>query len=235
MPSSTAPTSAAAPASVICPAEPHPHDGGGSAVHLRRHLQDHQHAARGDGRGLQGSLQAVLAADAQGQRALSRRLETVAAAAKPAHRRRGRRRRRDRGVPRQARHFTGCGAGREGGRESRRAHCRDARARALPDRRKGYTQKAVVGNHKIYLRTGEYDDGTLGEIFIDMHKEGAALRSLLNNFAIAVSLGLQHGVPLDEYVDAFTFTRFEPSGPVQGNTPSRRRPRSSITSSASWR
>ena len=87
----------------------------------------------------------------------------------------------------------------------------------MPDRRKGYTQKAVVGGHKVYLRTGEYDDGRLGEIFIDMHKEGAALRSLLNNFAIAVSLGLQYGVPLDEYVDAFTFTRFEPSGPVQGN------------------
>ena len=87
----------------------------------------------------------------------------------------------------------------------------------MPDRRKGYTQKAVVGGHKVYLRTGEYDDGRLGEIFIDMHKEGAALRSLLNNFAIAVSLGLQYGVPLDEYVDAFTFTRFDPSGPVQGN------------------
>ncbi|HZC57642.1 MAG TPA: vitamin B12-dependent ribonucleotide reductase [Xanthobacteraceae bacterium] len=87
----------------------------------------------------------------------------------------------------------------------------------MPDRRKGYTQKAVVGGHKLYLRTGEYDDGRIGEIFVDMHKEGAALRSLLNNFAIAVSLGLQYGVPLDEYVDAFTFTRFEPSGPVQGN------------------
>src|SRR6267154_2416506 len=87
----------------------------------------------------------------------------------------------------------------------------------LPGRRKGYTQKAVVGGHKVYLRTGEYEDGRIGEIFIDMHKEGAALRSLLNNFAIAVSLGLQYGVPLEEYVDAFTFTRFEPSGPVQGN------------------
>jgi ribonucleoside-diphosphate reductase alpha chain len=87
----------------------------------------------------------------------------------------------------------------------------------MPDRRKGYTQKAVVGGHKLYLRTGEYDDGRLGEIFIDMHKEGAALRSILNNFAIAVSLGLQYGVPIEEYVDAFTFTRFEPSGPVQGN------------------
>jgi ribonucleoside-diphosphate reductase alpha chain len=87
----------------------------------------------------------------------------------------------------------------------------------MPDRRKGYTQKAVVGGHKVYLRTGEYDDGRLGEIFIDMHKEGAALRSIINNFAIAISLGLQYGVPLEEYVDAFTFTRFEPSGPVLGN------------------
>ena len=94
-----------------------------------------------------------------------------------------------------------------------RIHERDK----MPDRRKGYTQKAVVGGHKLYLRTGEYDDGRLGEIFIDMHKEGAALRSLLNNFAIAISLGLQYGVPLEEYVDAFTFTRFEPAGPVQGN------------------
>jgi ribonucleoside-diphosphate reductase alpha chain len=87
----------------------------------------------------------------------------------------------------------------------------------LPSRRKGYTQKASVGGHKVYLRTGEYDDGRLGEIFIDMHKEGAAFRSLMNNFAIAISLGLQYGVPLDEYVDAFTFTRFEPAGLVQGN------------------
>src|SRR5690606_29895893 len=87
----------------------------------------------------------------------------------------------------------------------------------MPNRRKGYTQKAVVGGHKVYLRTGEFDDGRLGEIFIDMHKEGATLRSLLNNFAIAISLGLQYGVPLDEYVDAFTFTKFEPAGMVQGN------------------
>src|SRR5271163_4681097 len=87
----------------------------------------------------------------------------------------------------------------------------------LPNRRKSYIQKAVVGGHKVYLHTGEYEDGRLGEIFIDMHKEGAALRSFINNFAIAVSLGLQYGVPLDEYVDAFTFTRFEPAGPVQGN------------------
>ncbi|MCJ2035155.1 vitamin B12-dependent ribonucleotide reductase [Methylobacterium sp. J-068] len=87
----------------------------------------------------------------------------------------------------------------------------------MPHRRKGYTQKAVVGGHKVYLRTGEYDDGRLGEIFIDMHKEGATFRSLMNNFAIAISLGLQYGVPLEEYVEAFTFTRFEPAGFVQGN------------------
>jgi len=87
----------------------------------------------------------------------------------------------------------------------------------LPQRRKGYTQKATVGGHKVYLRTGEYDDGVIGEIFIDMHKEGAAFRSLMNNFAIAISIGLQYGVPLEEYVDAYVFTRFEPYGQVQGN------------------
>jgi ribonucleoside-diphosphate reductase alpha chain len=87
----------------------------------------------------------------------------------------------------------------------------------LPNRRKSYTQKATVGGHKVYLHTGEYEDGRLGEIFIDMHKEGSAFRSLMNNFAIAISLGLQCGVPLEEYVDAFTFTRFEPAGLVQGN------------------
>jgi ribonucleoside-diphosphate reductase alpha chain len=92
-----------------------------------------------------------------------------------------------------------------------------ARRRRLPDRRAGYTQKAKIGSHKIYLRTGEYQDGTLGEIFIDMHKDGAAFRSLMNCFAISVSIGLQHGVPLDEFVDAFVFTRFEPNGVVQGN------------------
>ncbi|ESQ92463.1 hypothetical protein ABAC460_02925 [Asticcacaulis sp. AC460] len=87
----------------------------------------------------------------------------------------------------------------------------------LPDRRKGYIQKAGVGGHKVYIHTGEYEDGSLGEIFIDMHKEGAAFRSLMNNFAIAISIGLQYGVPLDEFVDAFVFTRFEPAGPVTGN------------------
>ena len=94
-----------------------------------------------------------------------------------------------------------CGAGRE----------------RLPQRRKGYTQKAIVGGHKVYLRTGEYEDGRVGEIFIDMHKEGAAFRSVMNNFAIAISIGLQYGVPLEEFVEAYTFTRFEPSGMVEGN------------------
>jgi len=87
----------------------------------------------------------------------------------------------------------------------------------MPQRRKGYTQKANVGGHKVYLRTGEYTDGSLGEIFIDMHKEGAGFRAMMNNFAIAISVGLQYGVPLEEFVDAFTFTKFEPAGMVQGN------------------
>ena len=87
----------------------------------------------------------------------------------------------------------------------------------LPNRRQGYTQKAIVGGHKVYLRTGEFGDGRIGEIFIDMHKEGAAFRAMMNNFAIAISLGLQYGVPLEEYVEAFTFTKFEPAGIVQGN------------------
>ncbi len=87
----------------------------------------------------------------------------------------------------------------------------------MPERRRGYTQKAIVGGHKVYLRTGEYTDGTLGEIFIDMHKEGAGFRAMMNNFAIAISVGLQYGVPLEEFVEAFTFTRFEPAGSVQGN------------------
>ncbi len=89
--------------------------------------------------------------------------------------------------------------------------------RKLPNRRGGYTQKAAVGGHKIYLRTGNYEDGSLGEIFIDMHKEGASFRSLMHNFAMAISIGLQYGVPLEEFVEAFTFTRFEPSGLVEGN------------------
>ncbi len=92
-----------------------------------------------------------------------------------------------------------------------------AARRRLPDRRKGYIQKSTVGGHKVYLHTGEFDNGSLGEIFIDMHKEGAAFRSLMNNFAIAISIGLQYGVPLEEFVDAFVFTRFEPAGEVTGN------------------
>jgi len=91
------------------------------------------------------------------------------------------------------------------------------RRHKLPDRRKGYIQKATVGGHKVYLHTGEFDDGSLGEIFLDMHKEGAAFRSLMNNFAIAISIGLQYGVPLEEFVDAYVFTRFEPAGMVTGN------------------
>ena len=94
---------------------------------------------------------------------------------------------------------------------------REGDRRRLPHRRRGYTQKAIVGGHKVYLRTGEFHDGSLGEIFIDMHKEGASFRSLMNNFAISISIGLQYGVPLDEYVDAFTFTRFEPAGMVVNN------------------
>jgi ribonucleoside-diphosphate reductase alpha chain len=94
---------------------------------------------------------------------------------------------------------------------------RSAARTRLPDRRKGYIQKATVGGHKVYLHTGEFDDGQLGEIFLDMHKEGAAFRSLMNNFAIATSIGLQYGVPLEEFVDAFVFTRFEPAGQVTGN------------------
>jgi ribonucleoside-diphosphate reductase alpha chain len=89
--------------------------------------------------------------------------------------------------------------------------------RKLPAKRLGFTQEASVGGHKVYLRTGEYEDGTVGEIFIDMHKEGAAYRSMMNCFAMSVSLGLQYGVPLQEFVDKFTFTRFEPSGFVDGH------------------
>jgi ribonucleoside-diphosphate reductase alpha chain len=89
--------------------------------------------------------------------------------------------------------------------------------RRLPTRRGGYTQKAKIGGQSVYLRTGEYENGQIGEIFIDMHREGAAFRSLMNCFAISISLGLQHGVPLEEFVDAFVFTRFEPSGMVVGN------------------
>ncbi len=88
---------------------------------------------------------------------------------------------------------------------------------SMPDRRKGYIQKATIGNHKVYLHTGEYEDGKIGEIFIDTSKEGELVKALMNNFAIAVSLGLQYGVPLDEFISAFVGTKFEPSGKVYGN------------------
>ena len=94
---------------------------------------------------------------------------------------------------------------------------RSGRRFGMPDRRKGYIQKATIGNHKVYLHTGEYEDGKIGEIFIDTSKEGELVKALMNNFAIAVSLGLQYGVPLDEYISAFVGTKFEPSGKVHGN------------------
>ncbi len=101
--------------------------------------------------------------------------------------------------------------------EQQRKPAHPPRRRELPARRAGYTQKAAVGGHRLYLRTGEYDDGTLGEVFVALHKEGAAFRGLMDNFAVAVSLGLQHGVPLEAYVEAFTFTRFGPAGAVEGD------------------
>ncbi len=198
--------------------QPHPHDGGGAAVHLGGDLQDHQHAERRHGRRLQGGVSAVLEARAQGQRALPRRLQALAAAAIATDRATTKKTRTciEAFIEKPAAARASALAEKIVEKVVERIVVMRERER-MPDRRKGYTQKAVVGGHKLYLRTGEYDDGRLGEIFIDMHKEGAALRSLLNNFAIAVSLGLQYGVPLDEYVDAFTFTRFEPQGPVQGN------------------
>ena len=100
---------------------------------------------------------------------------------------------------------------------SQRANKKINNRSKMPDRRKGYIQKVSIGDHKIYLHTGEYDDGTVGEIFIDMNKEGELVKALMNNFAIAISLGLQYGVPLDEFVDAFIETKFEPSGEIKGN------------------
>ena len=185
----------------------HPHDGGRPAVHLRGDLQDDQHAALGHRRGRQAGVPAQLAADAQGQRPVPRRLEAQPAAqhASPT-------------PPDDAEAAAAPEPKAEPVQIAEKIVYRYiAHRRRLPDRRAGYTQKARIGNHKIYLRTGEYEDGTLGEIFIDMHKEGAAFRSMTNCFAIAISLGLQHGVPLDEFVDAFLFTRFEPNGMVQGN------------------
>ena len=184
------------------------HDGGRAAVHQRRDLEDDQPAARRDDRRRQGSLPLLLGAHDQSGRALSRRLEALAAAGRVL------RHRLDRTSEVE---MPTAGYTTPVQIAEKIVYRYIAKRRRMPDRRGGYTQKAVVGGHKVYLRTGEYDDGTIGEIFIDMHKEGAAFRSLMNNFAIAVSLGLQHGVPLEEYVDAFTFTRFEPNGPVIGH------------------
>ena len=181
-------------------------DGGRTAVHQRRHLKDDQLAAIGDDRRRQRGVPLQLAADGQVRRALSRRLKAVAAAVAVRTTSVCRTTTRRRPSSRQPLQIA-----------ERIVYRYIAKRRRMPDRRSGYTQKATIGGHKVYLRTGEYEDGAIGEIFIDMHKEGAAFRSLMNNFAIAVSLGLQHGVPLEEYVEAFTFTRFEPNGPVTGH------------------
>ena len=215
-PSSIAPTLAVASAPVPF-AESHiRHDGGGAAVHLRRDLKDHQHAERRIGRGLQGSLHAVMAlglkANALYRDGSKLSQPLIGSLIDELTRKRI-----------AAEHASTAATRLD------RARIMEASspARKLPDRRKGYTQKGRVGGHKVYLRTGEYEDGTLGEIFIDMHKEGAAFRAMMNNFAIAISIGLQYGVPLEEFVEAFTFTRFEPSGMVRAMTRSRWHRRSS--------
>ena len=179
---------------------------------------------------VQDDLRAGLAPRAQGGRALPRRMQGQPAAL--GHGREERKEReegRDGGGRRDHDDQRGAGsaarAGADGHVRSRRSsRCRWRRTRACTAsasacRRgaRGYTQEARVGGHKIFLRTGEYENGTLGEIFIDMHKEGAAFRSLMNCFAMSVSVGLQYGVPLQTYVDQFTFTRFEPQGPVEGH------------------
>ena len=123
---------------------------------------------------------------------------------------------RRRGAPGEAGMGARAGGESSGCRGDAGGRCRAGRKR-LPGQRRGFTQEARVAGQKVYLRTGEYEDGTLGEIFIDMHKEGAAFRSMINCFAIAVSKGLQYGVPLDEFVETFTFTRFEPQGMVTGH------------------
>ena len=102
-------------------------------------------------------------------------------------------------------------------RDSNKSSERFSKRFGMPDRRKGYIQKATIGDHKVYLHTGEYEDGKIGEIFIDTSKEGELVKALMNNFAIAISLGLQYGVPLDEFISAFIGTKFEPSGKVHGN------------------
>ena len=190
----------------------YPHDGGGAAFHLGRHFQDHQHAGQCCRQGMRRRVHAVLEVGVEGQCAVPRRLQAQPATG---HQRIRLRRRRGRCFRDAARHQAPVVTERivEKIIEKVRAQERER----LPHRRKSYTQKAIVGGHKVYLHTGEYEDGRLGEIFIDMHKEGAAFRSLMNNFAIAISIGLQYGVPLEEFVEAFTFTRFEPAGLVIGN------------------
>ena len=163
---------------------------------------------------VEAGLHAGVAAGAQGHRALPRRLASFS---QPLSTRRSsdltRRRRR---TPAERRRSSRAPMAERVAETIVAPVPRAARA-GCPTAARATRRRPRVGGHKIYLRTGEYDDGTLGEIFIDMHKEGAAFRSLMNCFAIAVSLGLQHGVPLEEFVDAFMFTRFEPNGMVQGN------------------
>ena len=166
--------------------------------------------------GMRRSLHAVVEAGAESQRALSRRLQALPAARQPGLRLRRRGGRGGGGDRRAAGRSARPSSPNASWRRSSSAIMSREREK-LPQRRKGYTQKAVVGGHKVYLRTGEYEDGRIGEIFIDMHKDGAAFRSLMDAFAIAISMGLQYGVPLEEFVDAFTFTRFEPAGLVIGN------------------
>ena len=202
-------------------------DGGDAAVPERRHLEDGEPAERRDRRGRADDLRGGLAPRAQGGRALPRRVQGEPAALdvrreeQDEEGRRERRSRDDSGAPDPLLAPVPHDGARRSTRSSR---CRWRRTRACTAsafacRRsaRGFTQEARVGGHKIFLRTGEYEDGTLGEIFIDMHKEGAAFRSLMNCFAMSVSVGLQYGVPLQTYVDQFTFTRFEPQGPVEGH------------------
>ena len=171
--------------------------------------QDGQPAERRHGRRRARDLRRGLEARAQGRRALPRRLQGLAAAQSSSDETRPRKK------PDADEPTAVTAAVRAVGR-ARPVRPEGTRVR-LPKKRRGFTQEARVGGHKIFLRTGEYEDGTLGEIFIDMHKEGAAFRSLMNCFAMAVSIGLQYGVPLETFVEQFTFTRFEPQGVVEGH------------------